>query len=189
MDTTQAQLVDEGLAAAAQAGDQTALSQLYDRYMDPLYRFVFRHVNHVQDAEDLTSDIMLRMVNHLPTYRRASSFRTWLYAIARHAIADFWRTRYRMREELVAEFSGIGAVALSDNAPEPMQTDDGATADRARVVFEKLPEQYRTVLTHRFVEQHTVAETAKAMATSHGNVKVMQHRALKKAALIAKEIV
>lgn len=189
MNTTHAQLVEEGLAAAAQAGDQTALSQLYDRYLDPLYRFVFRHVNHVQDAEDLTSDIMLRMVNHLPSYRRASSFRTWLYAIARHAIADFWRTRYRMREELVAEFSGIGAVALSDNASEPMQNDDGVTADRARIVFEKLPDQYRDVLTHRFIEQRTVAETAKVMVTTPGNVKVLQYRALKKAASIAKETV
>jgi RNA polymerase sigma-70 factor (ECF subfamily) len=186
MQTTHAQLVDDGLAKAAQAGDPIALSQLYDRYMDPLYRFVFRHVNHVQDAEDLTSDIMLRMVNHLPTFQRASSFRTWIYAIARHAVADFWRSRYRMREELVAEFSGVGAAVIEEDAVE---ADDTAVTDRARAVFEKLPEQYRTVLTHRFVEQRTVAETAKAMATSPGNVKVMQHRALKKAALIAKEIV
>ena len=56
-------------------------------------------------------------------------------------------------------------------------------------MFEKLPEQYREVLTHRFIEQRTVAETAKATATAPGNVKVMQYRALKKAALIAKEIV
>jgi RNA polymerase sigma factor (sigma-70 family) len=137
MNTTHAQLVDEGLAAAAQAGDQTALSHLYDRYMDQLYRFVFRHVNHVQDAEDLTSDIMLRMVNHLPTYRRASSFRTWLYAIA-----DFWRTRYKVREELVAEFSGIGTAVMENNDLVHAPTDDGTTADRARAVFEKLSEQY-----------------------------------------------
>lgn len=187
MTTTHAQLVDDGLVAASQAGDSSALSQLYDRHLEPLYRFVYRHVSHVQDAEDLTSDIMLRMVNQLPTYQRASSFKTWLYGIARHAIADFWRTRYKVKEELVAEFSGIGAVAIAHNE-EPVDVDDPRVA-QAHVVFDKLSDQYRDVLHHRFIEQHTVAETAEAMGTSTGNVKVLQHRALKKAAQIAKEIV
>lgn len=189
MPTTHAQLVDDGLVAAAQKGDAIALSQLYDRYMDPLYRFVFRHVNHVQEAEDLTSDIMLRMVNHLPSFQRTSSFRTWIYAIARHTIADFWRTRYRMREDIVAEFSNVGAAALADDDLEIAPTGHDNLAGRARAVFDKLSDQYRAVLTHRFIEQHTVAETAKAMGTTPGNVKVMQYRALKKAALIAQEIV
>ncbi|MFH0828884.1 MAG: RNA polymerase sigma factor [Candidatus Kerfeldbacteria bacterium] len=189
MNTTHAQLVDEGLAAAAQAGDESALSQLYDRHLTPLYRYIFRHVNHLQDAEDLTSDVMLRMVNSLPTYQRTASFRTWLYGIARHAIADFWRSRYKVREELVADFSGIGAKQDERFESEPADESSDVRHMRAQKVFEKLPNHYRDVLRYRFIEQRTVAETAEVMGMSHGNVKVLQYRALKKAAVIAKEVV
>jgi len=189
MNTTHAQLVDKGLAAAAQAGDASALSQLYNRHLVPLYRYIFRHVNHLQDAEDLTSDVMLRMVNSLPTYQRTASFRTWLYGIARHAIADFWRSRYKVREELVAEFSGISMEQKGELYVEPVDESSDPRYKQAQKVFEKLPNHYRDVLRYRFIEQRTVAETAEAMGTTPGNVKVLQYRALKKAAVIAKEVV
>lgn len=188
MEKTQERLVDEGLVTAAQQGDATALAKLYDRHATPLYRFIYRHVNHPQDAEDLTSDVMLRMVNNLHTFKKQSSFTSWLYGIARHAIADFWRTRYKLREELVAEFSGIGAGAVALDETPAADADDPRVA-KAEAVFKELSEQYRTVLQHRFVAQHTVAETAEAMQITTGNVKVLQHRALKKAAEIAKELI
>lgn len=187
MEKTHAQLVDEGLAAAAQAGDTSALSQLYDRHLAALYQYIFRHVNHIQDAEDLTSDVMLRMVNSLPTYQRTASYKTWLYGIARHAIADFWRTRYKVREELVADFSGIGAERGETNGSVDEPLDP--RRELAHKVFDKLPSHYRDVLQYRFIEQRTVAETAEAMGMSTGNVKVLQYRALKKAAVTAKEVI
>lgn len=181
---------DDGLVRAAQAGDQTALAALYDRHLESLYRFIYRHVSHAQEAEDLTSDVMLRMVQNLSSYERTASFRTWLFGIARHAIADFWRKRYRVREELVAEFAGLGAVGAGTEAGESV-IDEAALdrqAERAQRVFERLSEPHRTVLQHRFVEQRTLAETAAAMGTTTGNVKVLQYRALKRAAAIAKEL-
>lgn len=189
MQKDQEQLVDTGLVAASQAGDMSALSRLYDRHVTPLYRFIYRHVNHPQDAEDLTSEVMLRMVNNLATYKERSTFKSWLYGIARNAIADLWRTRYKIREELVADFSGIGAAALEAGETASGDGSDDPRVAKAATIFEKLPDQYRVVLKHRFIDQHTVAETAGAMQTTAGNVKVLQHRALKKAAEIAKEIV
>lgn len=181
---------DEELVAAAQAGDHTALSTLYDRHFTKLYRFIYRHVNHVHDAEDLASEVMLRMVTHLPSYRRQSSYSTWLYGIARHAIADFWRKHYRVREQLVAEFAGVAADG------EPVDVTPGSERDpaehlrrQAADVFDRLPANYRLVLQHRFLDQQTLEQTAAAMQTTVGNVKVLQHRALKKAAEIAKHIV
>ena len=56
------------------------------------------------------------------------------------------------------------------------------TAARARALLDRLPENYRTVLAYRLLEGATVTETARRMGTSEGNVKVLQHRALKRAA-------
>ena len=56
------------------------------------------------------------------------------------------------------------------------------TAARARALLARLPENYRTVLSHRLLEGLSVAETARCMGTSEANVKVLQHRALKRAA-------
>lgn len=185
---------DEELVEAAQANNQLAIAALYDRYLKSLYAFVYGHVNHVQDAEDLTSDVMLRMVKNIGTYNQGSSFRTWLFGIARHAIADFWRRKYRMPETLVAEYVGEGTVELYQEVIKTAPTKDpnevifDEQRAQAQRVFAALSEQYRTVLQHRFLEQHTLEETAQAMSTSVGNVKVLQHRALKKAAQLAKEI-
>ena len=181
---------DEELVAEAQAGDYTALSTLYDRHFTKLYRFIYRHVNHIHDAEDLTSDVMLRMVAQLPTYRRQSLYSTWLYGIARHAIADFWRKHYRVREQLIAEFDVLGADgAPADITPGSDQDPAEQLRRQAAGVFDQLPANYRLVLQHRFLDQESLAETAAAMQTTVSNVKVLQHRALKKAAEIAKTIV
>lgn len=181
-------LVDEGLVTAAQGGDREALAKLYDRHCTPLYRFVYRHVNHAQDAEDLTSDVMIRMVNKLNTYSGTATFKTWLYGIARHAIADFWRHHYAVKEELVAEVVGVSTPPVSFDEDAEDEQDD-PRVEIAKKVFKRLPENYRTVLEHRFIEQRTVAHTATAMNLTEGNVKVLQYRALKKAALIAKELI
>lgn len=184
---------DEELVAASRSGDSSALGLLYDRYFDQLYRFVYRHVNHVHDAEDLTSEVMTRMVSNLKSFERTSSFKTWLFGIARHAIADFWRTKYQLREQLVAEFAGSAAVPISEAHQGEVEELEEKLLDsqreRAQAVFEKLSDQYRTVLQLRFLEQRTVKETAEAMQTTPGNVKVLQYRALKKAAALAQQTV
>lgn len=181
---------DEELVAEAQAGDHTALSTLYDRHFTKLYRFIYRHVNHVHDAEDLASEVMLRMVAQLPSYRRESLFSTWLYGIARHAIADFWRKHYRVRETLVAEYAALGPDGASlEIIPESAQDPAAQLRHQAAQVFDQLPANYRLVLQHRFFDQQSLAETAAAMQTTISNVKVLQHRALKKAAELAKHIV
>lgn len=185
---------DEELVTAAQAGNAAALAGLYERHVMNLYRFIYRHVDHVENAEDLASEVVIRMVKNLKQFNRDSSFKTWLYGIARYVIADFWRTRYRMREELIAEYVGSDTAELygevvgetaKENPDELLLHEQQIKAER---VFRELPEQYRTVLRHRFLEQHTLDETAKTMATTVGNVKVLQHRALKKAASIAKNL-
>lgn len=177
---------DEELAASAQQGDRISLAALYDRYTPPIYRYCYAHVTHRQEAEDVTGEIMLRMVTHLATYRGTASFKTWLYGIARRAVADFWRGRYRLPETELPDT--IGAPVTDEDPTDIGDAILAAERAKARQVFDRLPENYRTVLEHRFLHGRTLEETAKDMATTIGNVKVLQHRALKQAAAIAHQL-
>lgn len=176
---------DQALVTAAQTGNSTAVAVLYDRYATLIYRWSLNRVDHRQAAEDLTSDIMLRMVENLPTYHATASFKNWLFGIARNVLADFWRAHYRQ------PIMSIETTAELDAAPPPTtehEASDDQLRQQALEVINRLPDNYRTVIQHRFFDQHSLSATAKAMDTSVANVKVLQHRALKKAAQLAASI-
>ncbi len=173
---------DLELLDGAKRGEASAVRTLYDRYATFMYHWVARRVDRREDAEDLTADIMLRMVESLPTAAPQTTFKAWLFGIARHVLADFWRTSYKLPEaELIPELLGA-----PDEDPNPQ--DDGKLRAKAEEIIAALPDQYRLVLEHRFFQLHTIAETATAMNVSEGNVKVLQYRALKKAAELAVRI-
>lgn len=181
--TGQHDVTDQDLLASAQQGNTAAVRTLYDRYASFVFHWLARRVDRREDAEDLTADIMLRMVESLPKLKPSVTFKAWLFGMARNVLADFWRNSYRLPEaELIPEMIGSGPE------PEPDPVDDGQLRTQAEGVIAELPENYRTVLEHRFFSQHTVAETAAAMHITENNVKVLQYRALKKAAELAARV-
>jgi RNA polymerase sigma factor (sigma-70 family) len=160
--------------------------EIYDAHVVPIYRFIYARVGNRPDAEDLTAQVFLRAVEQLDTSRDEAQIASWLYRVSQNAIADHWRAFYR-----------LPVVAADDVAPgwepadtaEPMATAREPEADppaRSRVtaLLARLPERYRRVLELRFLERLSVAETAERMGISHGNAKVLQYRALRRAALL-----
>lgn len=174
---------DMQLVSDAQKGDENALCQLYERYLTPLYRYCYAQCGHRETAEDLTSDIFLKMVHQLGSFRGQASFKNWLYAIAKRTVADYWRQHYRHPliplEEFHQDARVVPPVAGTDQEVELL-----ATANEAYVneILNSLPTNYRQVLACRFLSNMTIVETAVTLHESEANVKVLQHRALKKAA-------
>jgi RNA polymerase sigma-70 factor (ECF subfamily) len=156
--------------------------RVYDEHVVGIYRFVYARVGNRPDAEDLTAQVFVRAVEQLDTTRQPGQIAAWLYRVAQNAIADYWRAFYR-----------LPVIGVDHVAPgwEPADTGDSrepALDDRASVRVEALlrglPDRYRRVLELRFLQRLSVAETAHAMGISSGNAKVLQYRALRKAALI-----
>lgn len=174
------QAPDEVLLRSIRDGDELALTVLYRRYVGAIYRFILAQVRDVEDAEDLTADTFARMLHSLRSFRGEASFKNWLYQIARNAVRNHRRSApYRRTVPLSPVLA----------APEPAEPtlEDGAALERALALLRPLPPRYRQILELRFLAGRTIEETAAQMGITVANAKVLQHRALKKAAAVVEE--
>src|SRR5206468_3338347 len=85
-----------------------ALDSLIDPLRRPLFAYIYRMTASPQDAEDLLQDTLVRVLESLPSFRRESQFKTWLFGIATHVCLDHLRARKRWRLE--AQLIGEGEV-------------------------------------------------------------------------------
>jgi len=161
--------------------DPGPFERVYDSHVVGIYRFVYARVGNHPDAEDLTAQVFVRAVEQLDTEREPGQIAAWLYRVAHNATADYWRAFYRL------PVIGVDHVAPgwepADDNRQPVEPDDRAAA-RAQALLRRLPDKYRRVLELRFLERMSVAETARAMGITNGNARVLQYRALRRAALL-----
>ncbi len=174
--------MDDELVRQAIDGNSDALATLYHRHLDAIYRYVYRRVGTQADAEDLTSQTFLRMVENLRQYRGPGKFRNWLLGIAGHVINDFWRTQYRSENPL----DELEVKWVADSFARDDPSSDAERQKKLELFIKeqlaRLPDHYRRVLELRFLEGRSVRETAQEMNCSENVVKVRQHRALKELA-------
>jgi len=157
---------------------QQEFQQFYQENLGLIYRHVYNQVGIREEAEDLTSQIFLKVVNSIDHERSRLSMKKWLYLIARSIIADYLRAQYRLPKSSLDELLEAGwegpaeleVIAPSNRAEE-----------RVERLLQALPEKYREVLKCRFLLKLSVKATALKLGVTEANVKVMQFRALKRA--------
>ena len=146
-----------------------------------IYRYIYSYVRNHQEAEDLTSQIFLKAVPSLDLERSVHNCKAWLFQVARTIIADYWRAHYRR-----AATHSLGKLAEAGwEGPaieEGSMLASSRSEDRVQEILQALPAHYREVLTYRFLLHLSVRETAVSMGSTETNVKVIQFRALKRAA-------
>jgi RNA polymerase sigma factor (sigma-70 family) len=158
------------------------LEQVFTRYIDAVYRFLYSRVGNKEDAEDLTSEVFLKATRQLDSQRPEASMAQWLFTVARTVLADHWRRYYRSGAPVPLDDARVGDVP--EKATSPVTSDESAR--RVTALLEALPERYRGVLELRFLRGYSIQETASELGITPANVKVIQHRALAKAVQIEK---
>jgi RNA polymerase sigma-70 factor (ECF subfamily) len=164
---------EEQAVARALAGDVAAFGDLYERYLDDIYRYVYYRVNSQEEAEDLSELIFLRAWSALDENPpREAPFLLWLYRIARNAVVD----HYRARTDRV----GLEAAA---HIPDPVDGPEEMVACREsiaelRQAMQQLSEDHQEVLVYRFIVGLSHAETALVMTRSEQAVRALQYRAI-----------
>ena len=168
--------VERPLIDRACKGDRLAIESLYALHVDRIYRFVLFKVRNESDAEDITGDIFVKMVEHLPRYQWQNvPFQAWLYRIAHNQVITHYRRASIRQSTTIDEMD----FADPQSGPEGMVEHKLVMAE----VFEaakKLPEAQRRVIELRFGADRSVRETAQILNKSENNVKVLQHKALQR---------
>jgi RNA polymerase sigma-70 factor (ECF subfamily) len=158
----------ERLLIEAAQKDPRRFAELYDANFDRVYAFVVRRVADRAEAEDLTSEVFQHALANLSRFEwRGVPFAVWLYRIAANSIADRWRRLARQ-----------DATPLRDDTLDQASWPD---IERRAVVFglvDSLPEDQRSVIIQRFVEQKSIRDIAQEFGRSEGAIKQLQFRAL-----------
>lgn len=168
-------LGEEELLEAAYNYEEAALAEIYDRYEERIFTYIYRRTGDVELAEDLTAQVFMKMLQAIRD-RKAwhSSFSGWLYRIAHNLVIDFYRQRDRQPHVGLDETPDI--VAEHDN---PVATvEQQITAERVRAALRRLTDEQAEVLSLRFLEGFSIIEVALMMNKSEGAVKALQYRAV-----------
>jgi RNA polymerase sigma-70 factor, ECF subfamily len=164
---------ETALIRRAQRGDREAFSEIYALYSPKIYAYLLRHVGGDPDlAQDLTSDVFLKVMEHVGTYRfKDVPFSSWLYRIAHNRVVDHYRRAPKLQP-----------VALEgEESAEKSASLDVSWLLNRKVLYDAIglltPEQ-RNVVVLRLLQSRSIAETAHAMGRSEDAIKQLQRRAL-----------
>jgi len=164
-------LTDEALAKIAQGGNRAAFDILCERYLPCVYNRL-RAMLPLDVVEDVTQEVFMAAMQGIGRYRAKSLFRTWLTAIARHKVADYYRRQGR-RPEGVPFDGEIHNTSSSDNWEEHALV---------RLALYRLPSHYQEVLLLRFSEGMPFAQIADTLGISLEATKSRYRRAVAAAA-------
>lgn len=164
-------LSDEELAARS-ARDFAAFTILYERYLEPVYRFVRSQTRDRATAEDLTAQVFLKALGSAGTFKGDGTYRSWIFTIARNTVAT-WRSE---RKKALVPIEEIA------HHPDPAPTAPTLaieSEDRALLwhAVSRLPDAQREVVRLRYRAELTIEEIARHTRRSSGAVRVLLHRA------------
>lgn len=176
------------LVERAQAGDAEAFGQIYDRYVDTVFRFIYFRVGNRQLAEDLTSDTFLRALRRIGSFTwQGRDLGAWLVTIARNLVADHFKSgRYRLEVTTGDVLDADREDRGPEGSPEAAVVDHITNVALLSAVKQLNPEQQECIVL-RFLQGFSVAETAQAMGKNEGAIKALQYRAVRALARLLPE--
>ena len=170
--------VVEDIVARAKAGEREAFASLYEMHYDRIYRYVAFKCGGAGDAEDLTGEVFLKMLESIHQFEfRGFPFTSWLYRIAHNVVMDHFRRRGRRPTVPLDD-----AERVADAAHSEMEWRAHVSWTMNEVVnaMDDLTDLQREVVSLRFAGGLSIAETAKAVGRKENAVKALQHAGIKK---------
>ena len=177
---------DVELVRLAKAGDLDAFEVLTSRYEQRVYALAMRMLRQEQDAEDVTQQTFLSVLENLEGFRGEASFSTWVLRIASHAALKIIRKRKGLNtvslEEVTEASDNVNSIPHPEFIADWRQSPENLVEqNEVRLLLDdaltRLDEKHRLVFLLRDVEGLSVRETAEALELSEGNVKVRLLRA------------
>jgi len=166
-------LAEWELVRRAQQYDEDAIQAIYTTYYPKIYNYAFMQMGDVQAAEDLASDVMLKMIEAINTYKfQGLPFGAWVFRIARNRLIDLHRRRKRRGE---VDLSETMSSALAN--PQVL-AERALERGQIQVALKHLTPEQRQVIVLKFIEGFDNRSVGKILGRSEGAIKSLQHRAL-----------
>jgi RNA polymerase sigma-70 factor (ECF subfamily) len=163
-------LNDDALIERVLAGDPAAQRALYDAHVDRVYRLAYRFAGDADLARDFTQDTFIRAFDRLGTFKRRSSFSTWLHSIGVSVALNGLRSVRRIRER---EMNAVDAETVG----APRRGSEPDLKERLARSIDALPEGYRAVFVMHDVEGYTHEEIGVVLGIESGTSKAQLSRA------------
>lgn len=170
------ELSDDEVVTLATGGNVDAFGELYDRYVERIYNYIYYRTSNSFDAEDLTERVFFRAIQHIKNYEnRGLPISAWLYRIAHNLVANWYRDNSRRQEIPLDTFDFT--LQYQGELPE-VAVLRSEEKEYLLSVIRELPEERQQLVILKFVDGLTNAEIGKIMGRTEGAIKSLYHRTL-----------
>lgn len=165
----------EGLVEMVKNGDHEAFSELYDMFVDPLYRYIYFRVKN-DDVEDLLETVFLKVWENINKYKKdkKSGFSAWIFRIAHNLVVDHYRS---MKSKEFFELS-INVPDYKREHNPIKSTQHVFNKDVLKIALSKIKKRYQEIIIYKFINELSNKEIADILDKSEGSLRILQFRAL-----------
>jgi RNA polymerase sigma-70 factor (ECF subfamily) len=178
---SESSLEDDQLVKRAKGGDESAYTEIVEKYERALYFHILKMIKDREQVEDLVQETFVKAFDNLNTYSTNYAFSTWLYRIATNHTIDY------LRKKKLKTLSIDEPMKTKDGEMEMQLPDESAGTDRNIIrkqrqkivqnAIDNLPEKYRKVIEMRHMEEKSYKEIASVLDLPLGTVKAHIFRA------------
>ena len=163
-------------------GDEKALEILIQRFLNPIYSFVYRHIGDQKEAEDITQEVFIKCWKNIKKFDPEKNFKTWIFSIAKNTSIDFLRKKKNINFCDLEDEDGIGEWAdnIEDSAPLPDKIfEQKNLAETLHNAINQLPVKYRMVLFLHYNDHFNFREISETLGESLNTVKSRHFRGIR----------
>jgi len=171
---------DKQLVADYLNGDDAAFDGLVERYLRPVYNFLYQLTNDQSVLDDLTQETFLKVWKNIKKFDSDKSFKTWVFTIAKNTAYDYFKKKKTIPFSNFIDAEGNNKLEnISDQDILPLELLEKADAAKElEVALTKISEQYRIILLMRYKDDLTLQEIAEILNLPYNTVKSQYQRAL-----------
>lgn len=174
-------MTDEQLVGKFLDGDQQALKDIIEKYLKPIYNFIFQLTKDSSASEDIVQDVFVKVWSNLESFEKEKKFSTWLYAIARNTAYDYLKKKKTL---VFSVFENGEGFNILENIEDETILHSNAlfqridNANEAEKYLNSLSPQLKTILLLHHQQGFSLVEIAEILGASNNTIKSKYRRAL-----------
>lgn len=157
--------------------DKEAYGKFYDLYVERIYRFIFFKVNSAADAQDLTSEVFLKIWQYVRNDKEIENLNSFIYMVARNCVIDFYRQQVKKKENESAADESLAPI-IDEAGDVHKKISNIADFQSLLKNLRNLKDEYREVIILRYLDELSIKEISDILKKSNLSIRVLLHRAM-----------